>query len=108
MVGNSVAVFCPSVTGQLNESTSPRVFPHVTLSQNRLLLIYNHRFSCSVSVILKDMQVLTGEHLETVFNISSLVFFLSRFSCNTALFLWLLLPLFHTPDSILEMNHSCY
>ena len=87
MVGNSVAVFCLSVTGQLNKYTSPGVFPHVTLSQNRLLLIYNHRFSCSVSVTLKDRRVLTEEHLETVFDLSSLVFFLSRFFYNTALFL---------------------
>lgn len=53
MVGNSFAAFCPSTTGQLNKFTSLRVFPHVTISQNKLLLIYNHRFSCSVSVILK-------------------------------------------------------
>lgn len=108
LVGNSVAVFCLSITGQLDKHTPPEVFPHLRLSQNRLLLIHNHRFSCSVSVILNDRWILTEEHLETVFNISSLVFFLSRFSYNTALFLWLLLPLFHTPDSILGMNHSCY
>lgn len=108
MVGNSFAAFCPSTTGQLNKFASLRVFPHVTLSQNKLLLIDNHRFSCSVSVVLKDRQVLTEEHLETVFNISSLVFFLSRFSYNTGLFLWLLLPLFHTPNATLEMNHSYY
>jgi len=74
----------------------------------RLLLIHKHRFSCSVSVILKDRRVLTEEHLEAVFNISSLLFFLSRFSYNTASLLWLLLPLFHTPNSILEMNYSHY
>lgn len=108
VVGNSVALFCLSLTGQLNKYTCPRVFLHIILSLNRLLLICNHKFSCSVSVILKDRQVLTEEHLGTVFNINSLFFFLSRFSSNTALFLWLFLPLFHTPNSILELNHSCY
>lgn len=101
--GNSTAAFHLSVTGQLNKYTSTRVFPHAHC-HNGLLLVCIHSFSCSV--LLWKTVVFWQKYLEAIFNIKSL-FSLSRFSYNIALFLWLLLPLFHTPNSILEMNHSC-